>query len=86
VSLPSWDLFEKQPQEYRDSVLPPGVTARVCVEMASTFGWERYAGPAGAIIGMHSFGASSPLKDLLKHFGFTIDHVMKAAREQLAKK
>jgi transketolase len=86
VSLPSWDLFEKQPQQYRDSVLPPRVTARVCVEMASTFGWERYAGPSGAIIGMHSFGASSPLKDLLKHFGFTIDHVMKAAREQLAKK
>jgi transketolase len=86
VSLPSWDLFEKQPQAYRDSVLPPKVTARVCVEMASAFGWERYAGPTGAIIAMRSFGASAPLKDLAKHFGFTTDNVLKAAREQLAKR
>ncbi|HXD89116.1 MAG TPA: transketolase [Urbifossiella sp.] len=83
VSLPSWDLFEAQSQEYRDSVLPPSVKARVCVEMASAFGWERYAGPTGAIIAMRSFGASSPLKDLLKHFGFTLDNVLKAAKEQL---
>src|SRR5207253_2829071 len=74
VSLPSWDLFEKQPQTYRDSVLPPAVTKRVCVEMASVFGWERYAGPTGAIIGMRSFGASSPIKDLVKHFGFTAEN------------
>jgi transketolase len=86
VSLPSWELFEQQSKEYRDSVLPPAVTARVCVEMASVFGWERYAGPTGAIIGMRTFGASAPLKDLLKHFGFTVENVVKAAREQLAKK
>ncbi len=86
VSLPSWELFEQQPQEYRDSVLPPKVTARVCVEMASAFGWERYAGNAGAIVAMRSFGASAPLKDLLKKFGFTLEAVMKAAREQMAAK
>ncbi len=84
VSLPSWDLFEQQSQEYRDSVLPPGVKARVCVEMGSVFGWDRYAGPTGAIIGMRSFGASAPLKDVMSHFGFTVDNVLKAAREQLA--
>ena len=83
VSLPSWDLFEKQSKEYRDSVLPPTVTARVCVEMASAFGWERYAGTTGAIIAMRSFGASAPLKDLMKHFGFTLENVLKAAKEQL---
>jgi transketolase len=85
VSLPSWDLFESQSKEYRDSVLPPAVTKRVCVEMASAFGWERYAGPTGSVIAMRSFGASSPLKDLLKHFGFTVDNVLKAAREQLGR-
>jgi transketolase len=85
VSLPSWELFEQQPQAYRDSVLPPAVKARVCVEMASVFGWERYAGPTGTIIGMRSFGASAPIKDVMKHFGFTVDHVVKAAREQLGK-
>jgi transketolase len=79
VSLPSWELFEKQSKEYRDSVLPPSVTKRVCVEMGSTFGWDRYAGPNGTVIGMTSFGASAPLKDLQKHFGFTVDAVMKAA-------
>jgi transketolase len=84
ISLPSWELFEQQPQAYRDSVVLPNVKARVCVEMASVFGWERYAGPTGAIIGMHSFGASAPIKDLLKHFGFTVDHVLKAAQEQLS--
>jgi transketolase len=79
VSLPSWELFEKQSKEYRDSVLPPSVTKHVCVEMGSTFGWDRYAGPNGTVIGMTSFGASAPLKDLQKHFGFTVDAVMKAA-------
>jgi len=83
VSLPSWELFEKQPQAYRDAVLPPKVTKRVCVEMASTFGWERYATPGGTVIGMTTFGASSPLKDLLKHFGFTVDAVYQAAKKLL---
>jgi transketolase len=84
VSLPSWELFEQQSADYRESVIPSSVTARVCVEAGSVFGWERYAGPTGAIIGMRSFGASAPLKDLLKHFGFTVENVLKAAREQLA--
>jgi len=81
VSLPSWALFERQTQAYRDSVIPPSVTNRVCVEMGSTFGWERYAGNQGTIIGMKSFGASAPLKDLLVHFGFTVDAVVKAAKK-----
>jgi transketolase len=85
VSLPCWELFEAQSQEYRDGVLPPSVTARVAVEMASTFGWERYAGPTGTVIGMTTFGKSAPLKDLLKHFGFTTEHVYDAAKKQLAK-
>ncbi|MFO0935744.1 MAG: transketolase [Gemmataceae bacterium] len=83
VSLPSWELFEKQSKEYRDSVLPPAVTSRVCVEMGSTFGWERYAGPKGKIIGMTSFGASAPLKDLAKKFGYTTDAVLAAAKSLL---
>jgi transketolase len=85
VSLPSWELFERQPKEYRDSVLPPSVTARVCVEAGAAFGWERYAGPTGAIIGMRSFGASAPVKDVLKHFGFTADAVIAAAKKQVGK-
>ncbi len=85
VSMPSWDLFEHQDQSYRDQVLPPGVTARVAVEMASTLGWAQYAGPKGRIIGMHTFGASAPLKDLQKKFGFTSDAVIQAARELLGK-
>jgi transketolase len=83
VSLPSWALFDRQSQEYRDSVLPPGVTARVAVEQASTFGWERYAGAAGTVIGMETFGASAPLKELQTKFGFTPEHVVEAARAQL---
>jgi transketolase len=85
VSMPSWELFEHQPQEYRDSVLPPSVTARVAVEQASTFGWERYTGMAGTIIAMKTFGASAPLKDLLCKFGFTPDGVVAAAKKQLGK-
>ena len=85
VSMPSWDLFEHQDQSYRDQVLPPDVTARVAVEMASTLGWAQYAGPKGRIIGMHTFGASAPLKDLQKKFGFTADAVIQAARELLGK-
>jgi transketolase len=85
VSMPSWDLFEHQDQSYRDQVLPPNVTARVAVEQASTFGWAQYAGPKGCIIGMRTFGASAPLKDLQKKFGFTTDAVLQAARALLGK-
>jgi transketolase len=85
VSMPSWELFERQDEAYRAKVLPPDVKARVCVEQASTLGWDRYAGASGAIIGMHSFGSSAPLKDLLGKFGFMPDKVADAAREQIAK-
>jgi transketolase len=85
VSMPSWELFEHQSQEYKDSVLPPRVTARVSVEQASTFGWARYVGLTGHAIGMRTFGASAPLKELVKKFGFTVDHVISAAKEQVKK-
>jgi transketolase len=85
VSFPSWDLFEKQPQAYRDHVLPPDVTARVAVEQAATIGWDRYIGSSGAVIGMHTFGASAPMAALQKKFGFTPDAVTQAAREQARK-
>jgi transketolase len=85
VSLPSWELFEQQSQEYRESVLPPTVAARVAVEQAGTFGWHRYVGSAGEIIGMKTFGASAPLKELQKKFGFTPEYVVTAAKEQLTK-
>jgi transketolase len=81
VSMPSWEIFEQQDSVYKESVLPAKVTARVSVEMASTFGWERYVGPKGRMIGMHRFGASAPLKDLLKYFGFTVDAVVAQARQ-----
>jgi transketolase len=86
VSLPSWELFEQQNQSYRDSVLPPEVTARISVEQASTFGWERYVGPTGTTIGMETFGASAPLKELQKKFGFTVERVVEAARAQAARR
>ncbi|MGA7918044.1 MAG: transketolase [Candidatus Acidiferrales bacterium] len=86
VSMPSWDIFEHQPQAYRDSVLPPNVTARVAVEQASTFGWERYVGTSGQVVGMKTFGASAPLKELQRKFGFEPDHVVAAAKQQLGKK
>ena len=85
VSMPSWELFEQQDQAYRDSVLPPDVTARVSVEAGSVIGWDRYVGRTGAKIGMHSFGASAPIKDLMKKFGFTPEKVLAAAKEQIAK-
>ena len=85
VSMPSWDLFERQEQAYRDSVLPPDVMARVSVEEGSVIGWDRYVGIAGARIGMQTFGSSAPLKDLLKKFGFTPQKVLEAAKEQIAK-
>ena len=81
VSMTCWELFDRQPQEYRDQVLPPEVTARVAVEQASTFGWDRYVGSHGTVIGMHTFGASAPLKQLLTKFGFTPERVAHAARE-----
>ncbi len=85
VSMPCWELFEKQDAAYKASVLPAEVTARVSVEMASTFGWERYTGVKGKILGMRSFGASAPLKDLLKKFGFSVENVLAAAREVMGK-
>jgi transketolase len=85
VSMPSWELFEQQPQEYCDAVLPPGVHARVAVEKAATFGWERWVGLRGAVVGMRSFGASAPLKQLQQKFGFTVENVVKVARETLAR-
>ncbi len=85
VSMPSWDIFDCQTQAYRDSVLPPDVTARVAVEQASTFGWERYVGSAGRIIGMKTFGASAPLKELQRKFGFEPDRVVGAAKELLGR-
>jgi len=81
VSLPSWDLFDHQDQSYRDQILPPEVTARVAAEQAAVLGWSQYVGPKGRIIGMRSFGASAPLKDLQKKFGFSADAVAQAARE-----
>jgi transketolase len=85
VSMPSWELFDDQPQEYKDSVLPASVTARVSVEQASAMGWERYVGPAGRIIGMRTFGASAPLKELQKKFGFEPERVVAAAKEALGR-
>ena len=86
VSMPSWDIFEHQTRAYRDSVLPPDVTARVAVEQASTFGWERYVGMSGRIIGMETFGASAPLKELQRKFGFQPERVTEVVRELLGKR
>jgi len=83
VSMPSWELFERQPPEYRERVLPAAVRARLSVEQASTYGWDRYVGPEGRRIGMHTFGASAPLKELQKKFGFTPEAVLSAAMEVL---
>jgi transketolase len=86
VSMPSWEIFEQQPKEYRESVLPPQVTARVSVEQASTFGWERYVGSSGRMIGMHTFGASAPMKELQKRFGFEPGRIVEIAKELLGRK
>ena len=83
VSLPCWELFDRQDQAYRDEVLPPEVTARVSVEEASTLGWDHYVGPDGERVGMHTFGSSAPLKDVQTKFGFTPDKVAEAARRVL---
>ena len=85
VSMPSWELFERQSEEYRELVIPPHVKARISVEQASTFGWSRYSGSDGQNIGMHTFGASAPLKELQKKFGFTPEHVVVRAKELVAK-
>jgi transketolase len=84
VSMPSWEIFEQQDAAYKESVFPSNITARVSVEMASTFGWARYTGLKGRNLGMHSFGASAPLKDLLKYFGFTVDAVVAEARAAIS--
>ncbi len=83
VSMPCWELFDDQDQAYQDSVLPPDVQARVSCEQASTFGWTKYVGMTGHCIGMHSFGASAPLKHLQKKFGFTVERLVEAAKEQI---
>jgi len=85
VSMPSWGLFDRQSEEYQAKVLPPNVTARIAVEQAATFGWEKYVGPKGIIIGMKRFGASAPIKDLQKKFGFTTENVVAAARKAIGK-
>ncbi|HEV8454026.1 MAG TPA: transketolase [Gemmatimonadales bacterium] len=84
VSMPSWEIFEEQPEEYRDSVLPPEIDARVSIEAASTFGWAKWTGPKGTILGMRSFGLSAPIKVVAEHFGFEPGHIVTAAREQVA--
>lgn len=85
VSMPSWDIFDDQPQEYQDSVLPPAVKVRVAIEQASTFGWERYTGAQGRVIGMKTFGASAPLKELQRKFGFEPERVVAIAKELLGR-
>jgi transketolase len=85
VSLPSWELFDAQDQAYREQVLPSAIKARVSVEAGSTRGWERYVGAEGTAIGLHEFGASAPVKDLMKHFGFTPEAIAAAAKAQIAK-
>ncbi len=85
VSMPSWELFDHQPKEYRDAVLPPAVKARVAIEQASTLGWERYVGSEGRVVGMKTFGASAPLKELQKHFGFEPEKLVAVAKETLGR-
>ena len=83
--MPSWEIFDHQPRTTGTSVLPPAVTARVAIEQASTFGWERYVGESGRVIGMTTFGASAPLKELQRKFGFEAEGIVAAAKEQLGK-
>jgi transketolase len=86
VSMPSWDIFEHQPQSYREQVLPPAVKTRLAVEQASAMGWERYVGDNGRVIGMKAFGQSAPLKELQRKFGFEPDKVVEVAMEMLGRK
>jgi transketolase len=83
VSMASWELFEQQDEAYRRSVLPPQITARVAIEAGVRQGWERYLGPRGRFIGMSSFGASAPLKDVMRHFGFSVENVIAQAKQSL---
>jgi transketolase len=83
--MPSWDLFEAQPQSYRDEVLPPDVTAKLAVEMGVSMGWDRYVGPHGAVLGVDRYGASAPAKVLLPEYGFTVDNVIAHAKALLKK-
>ncbi len=83
VSMPCWELFELQDEAYKDSVLPPDIDARVAIEQAATLGWEKYTGRLGKVIGMHTFGASAPLKSLLTKFGFTPEKIVEAAKQQI---
>ncbi len=85
VSMPCWEQFELQDQAYQDEVLPPAIAARVAVEQAATMGWEKYTGRLGAVVGMHTFGASAPLKSLLTKFGFTPEKIVEHAKQQIAK-
>jgi transketolase len=86
VSMPSWEIFDCQPEEYRESVLPTKVTVRISIEQASTLGWERYVGNSGRMIGMKTFGASAPLKELQRKFGFEPDRVAEIAKELLRRR
>jgi transketolase len=81
VSMPCWELFEQQSGDYKQQVLPPDVRARVAVEAGTPLGWKEYVGPDGVVVGRADFGASAPIKDLLKHYGFTVDNVVAKARE-----
>jgi transketolase len=81
--MPSWELFEEQEQSYREQVFPPVIRARVSVETASPLGWDRYVGPGGARIAMTTFGASGPYQELFRYFGFTIEHIVETAKEQI---
>jgi transketolase len=85
VSMPSWDIFEHQPQSYREGVLPAEIKTRIAVEQGSALGWERYVGAAGRVIGMETFGASAPLKELQRKFGFEPEQVVVAAKELLGR-
>jgi transketolase len=85
VSIPSWNLFDHQSDGYKAKVLPPDVKARVAVEQAAPFGWSQYVGPTGIVVGMRRFGASAPIKDLQKKFGFTTENVVAAARKAMGK-
>ena len=83
VSMPSWELFEAQPQEYREAVLPPDVTVRVAIEAGATLGWHKFVGLHGRVIGLDHFGASAPMNDLFKNFGITAEEVVKAVQSLL---
>ena len=85
MSMLSWELFEQQDRHYREEILPPSLKARVTVEAGAVIGWDRYAGPDGTIIGMHTFGGSAPAAGLMRKFGFVADKVLQAAKDQIAK-